>query len=59
MKIYLKNTPETFEEEILELIDNQNDFTRSDLQGVVTCLVQKIIEHGKLEGEKRVRSVID
>lgn len=35
-----------FENEILELIDNQDEFTRGDLQGVVTVLVNKIIEKG-------------
>lgn len=28
-----------FENEILELIDNQDDYTRSDLQGIVSVLV--------------------
>lgn len=31
-----------FEEEILQLIDNQDEFTRSDLQGSVTALVMKM-----------------
>lgn len=31
------------EDEILDLIDNQDDFTRSDLQGAVGALVKKII----------------
>ena len=35
-----------FEDEILELIDNQDKFTRSDLQGIVTVLVNKIMESG-------------
>jgi len=35
-----------YEEEILNLIDNQNDYTRSDLQGIVTALVNKIMENG-------------
>lgn len=35
-----------FENEILELIDNQDEFTRSDLQGVVTVLVNKIMKRG-------------
>lgn len=35
-----------YEDEILELIDNQDEFTRSDLQGVVTVLVQKIMRAG-------------
>lgn len=33
-----------YENEILELIDNQDKFTRSDLQGMVTVLVNKIME---------------
>ncbi len=35
-----------FENEILELIDNQDDYTRSDLQGIVSALVNKIMEKG-------------
>lgn len=35
-----------FENEILELIDNQDEFTRSDLQGIVTVLVNKIMQRG-------------
>ncbi len=35
-----------YEDEILELIDNQDEFTRSDLQGIVTVLVNKIMESG-------------
>ena len=35
-----------YENEILELIDNQNEYTRSDLQGLVTVLVNKIMEGG-------------
>ena len=31
-----------FEDEILDLIDNRDDFTRSDLQGIVSALVMKI-----------------
>lgn len=34
------------ENEILELIDNQNEYTRSDLQGIVTVLVNKIMNEG-------------
>ena len=36
-----------YEEEILQLIDNQNDYTRSDLQGIVTALVMRIIREAK------------
>jgi hypothetical protein len=35
-----------YESEILDLIDHQNDFTRSDLQGMVTLLVNRIMEEG-------------
>lgn len=35
-----------FETQILELIDHQDEYTRSDLQGVVTALVNKIMEEG-------------
>ena len=35
-----------YEDEILELIDNQDEFTRSDLQGIVTVLVNKIMNEG-------------
>ena len=35
-----------FENEILELIDNQDEYTRSDLQGAVTVLVNKIMKKG-------------
>jgi hypothetical protein len=35
-----------FENKILELIDNQEDYTRSDLQGIVTVLVNEIMEKG-------------
>ena len=35
-----------YEEEILNLIDNKDYYTRSDLQGVVAALVNKIMERG-------------
>ena len=35
-----------YENEILNLIDNQDEFTRSDLQGIVTVLVNKIMDEG-------------
>ncbi len=35
-----------FENEILELIDNQDEYTRSDLQGIVTVLVNRIMQEG-------------
>jgi hypothetical protein len=53
----LKNNE--YENEILELIDNRDEYSRSDLQGVVQALVMKIqreatplnepIEHGDQE----------
>lgn len=45
---------DNYENEILELIDNQDKFTRSDLQGMVTVLVNKIMEDGyKINGEQK------
>lgn len=35
-----------FEDEILDSIDNADKFTRSDLQGLVTVLVNKIMQEG-------------
>lgn len=35
-----------YEDEILNLIDNQDEYTRSDLQGIVTVLVNKIMQEG-------------
>jgi hypothetical protein len=35
-----------YEDEILNLIDNQDELTRSDLQGIVTVLVNKIMNEG-------------
>ncbi|KKT58099.1 MAG: hypothetical protein UW51_C0006G0186 [Candidatus Amesbacteria bacterium GW2011_GWA1_44_24] len=40
-----------YENEILELIDNQNDYTRSDLQGRVTAIVMNILRKGKELGK--------
>ncbi|NCS97741.1 MAG: hypothetical protein GW762_04095 [Candidatus Pacebacteria bacterium] len=37
---------EPFESEILELIETSDEFTTSDLQGVVTVLVNKIMIKG-------------
>ena len=44
-----------YENEILELIDNQDEYTRSDLQGLVTVLVNKIMESGYqiINGQKK------
>jgi hypothetical protein len=36
-----------FENEILELIDEQDKYTRSDLQGRVAVIVAKILKAGK------------
>lgn len=36
-------TQEQIENEILDLIDNSNDITRSDMQGLVSVLVRKIL----------------
>lgn len=35
-----------FESEILELIDSQDDYTRRDMQGIVSVLVNKIMQKG-------------
>ncbi len=45
-----------FEDEILDLIDNQEKYTRSDLQGIVTVLVNKIMDEGfKIITAKKTR----
>jgi hypothetical protein len=36
-----------FEDEILHLIDHADDFTRSDLQGIVMALVRRIMQAGR------------
>jgi hypothetical protein len=40
-----------FENEILELIDSQDDYTRSDLQGRVSAIVMNILRKGKELGK--------
>ena len=35
-----------YEDEILELVDNRDQYTRSDLQGIITVLVNKIMVEG-------------
>jgi len=35
-----------FESEILDLIENRDEYTQSDLQGVVAVLVDKIMREG-------------
>ena len=46
----LKNNE--YENEILELIYNQDQFTRSDLQGIVSGIVLKIIRETREEVKK-------
>ena len=36
------------ENRILELIDNQDDYTRSDLQGIVSVIVSDALNYKKL-----------
>ena len=36
-----------FEDEILDLVEHRDDFTTSDLQGIVTALVNKIMQKGQ------------
>ena len=40
---------EEYEEKILQLIDNRDEFTRSDLQGIVSVLVETIMEGGEIK----------
>lgn len=40
-----------YENEILEVVDNQDDYTRSDLQGRVSAIVMNILRAGKEIGE--------
>ncbi len=35
-----------YENEVLNLIDNRDEYTRSDLQGIVAVLVNKIMQEG-------------
>ena len=42
-----------YESEILELIDNADEFTRSDLQGVVSVIVNKIYQTGVSDTEDK------
>jgi len=35
-----------FENEILTLIENQGQYTQSDLQGIISVLVNKIMQKG-------------
>ncbi len=46
-----------YEDEILDLIDNQDKYTRSDIQGIVTVLVNKIMQEGfKIISDKKIKS---
>lgn len=40
-------TANKYTSEIMELIDNQDEMTRSDLQGAVMGIVIKILQEGK------------
>jgi len=39
-----KDLTREYTDEILEVIDNQNDMTRSDLQGVIEGLVYRLLK---------------
>ncbi len=41
-----------YENEILELVDEQDDYTRSDLQGRVMAIVRNIFAAGQQHGQK-------
>lgn len=41
-----------YENEILELVDEQDDYTRSDLQGRVMAIVNKVFAAGQQHGQK-------
>ena len=49
-----------YEGEILDLIDNQDEYTRSDLQGIVTVLVNKIMNEGFkiISSQKKIKEKI-
>lgn len=36
-----------YEEEVLQLVDNADSYTRSDLQGIVEAIIRKAFEAGK------------
>jgi hypothetical protein len=48
-----------YEDAILELIDNQNKFTRSDLQGAVSALVSKIRIETKADWTKTIVTTLN
>ncbi len=41
-----------YEDEILELVDDQDDYTRSDVQGRVMAIVRKIFAAGQGHGQQ-------
>ncbi len=41
-----------YEDEILELVDDQDDYTRSDLQGRVMVIARKIFAAGQGHGQQ-------
>jgi hypothetical protein len=41
-----------YEDEILELVDDQEDYTRSYLQGRVMAIVYKVFAAGQQHGQK-------
>ncbi len=41
-----------YEDEILELVDEQDDYTRSDLQGRVMAIVHEVFAAGQQHGQK-------
>jgi hypothetical protein len=43
-----------FEDEVLDLIDNRDQFTRSDLQRLVSVLVQKIITEARKQEQNPI-----
>jgi len=42
-----------FENEILNLVDNQDEFTRSDLQGRASAIVMKILSKGMMIAQEK------
>lgn len=41
----MKTKQSQYEDEILDIIDHRDEFTRGDLQGVVSALVMKIMDN--------------
>ena len=48
-----------YEDKVLELIDNQNDFTRSDLQGVVSATVHEIYNADRADLIEALEGLLD